>query len=641
MKFLAVLLLLSGCGSDGANTTPGCHPLAVGDCLLPWPSAYYLKADSSTATGYRVSLPASAMVLDQTGKPMDPTYLNKMDGFSPAGMMVANLKARLDPKQLPAESDLTQSLDASSTVQLISVKTGERVPLFAEVDNNAFVDEDQVLLIHPMIRLQPKSRYVVALQKLVDVNGKKVSNAPFDALKNGAATSSALKSLDYKDLFATLESAGLKKGDLTLAWDFVTASDELMLSHLPPMRDQALTAWAAIPAASRYTIQTVTMPSPADDHLMMELVGTFKVPSFLADNTVATATLNFGSDGKPALNGTQDFKLVVHVPNCAKTATKPLPFMIFGHGLFGDAAGEMNSGYEKQLIDQLCMIQVGTDWIGLSSDDISNIAGTVIPDFSHFDLPTDRLQQAQINFLVMTRLAITNLKDDPNLMLNGVPISDGSEVYYFGCSQGGIEGGTFIGLSPDVSRAALNVPGGAYSLMLTRSADFRSLKLLLNITYPSNRDQEVLLALSQSYWDWSDPITFAPYSIAAPLPGPDGNPLSQRHILMQEGRYDTQVPNVATEMVVRTLGLPLMQTPVHMVYGIDVKAGPLDSAYTQWDVNGVDSENGNTPPMMDNGVHGSVRKLPAVMAQLQAFLTPTGQVTDTCGGMQCVFDMPQ
>jgi hypothetical protein len=639
MKRLLLLAPLLSCFTDGANTTPGCHPLAVGDCLLPWPSSFYLQPDSSTATGYRVSLPASAMVRDQTGTPMDPTYLNKMDGFSAAGTLVANLKTRLDAKQLPAYSDLTQSLDASSTVQLIDVKTGERVPLFAEVDNNAAPDEDQVLLIHPMIRLQPKSRYVVALQKLTDVNGKKVSNAPFEALKAGTVTSAALKALDYKDIFATLASAGLNKDDLTLAWDFVTASDELLLSHLPPMRDQALAAWAAIPAASRYAIQTVN--TPADDHLYMELLGTFTVPSFLADNTVATATLNFDSDGKPALNGTQDFKLVVHVPNCAKTATKPLPFMIFGHGLFGDAEGEMGSGYEKELIDQLCMIQVGTDWIGLSSADIPNIAGMVISNFSHFDMPTDRLQQAQINFLVMARLAITNLKDDPNLTLNGVPISDGSEIYYFGCSQGGIEGGTFIGLSPDVSRAALNVPGGEYSLMLTRSADFNSLKKLLNITYPAQRDQVVLLAQSQSYWDWSDPITFAPYSLTAPLPGPDGNPLPQRHILMQEGINDTQVPNVATRTVVRTLGLPLEKTPVQMVYGVDVKAGPLDSAYTQWDVHGVDASNGNTPPAMDNGVHGSVRKLPAVMAQLQAFLTPTGQITDACGGIPCVFDMPQ
>jgi hypothetical protein len=381
------------------------------------------------------------------------------------------------------------------------------------------------------------------------------------------------------------------------------------------------------------------MSDPVDNDLQRELLGTFQAPSFLA-SADATAVLQYDSAGKPLLRGPQDFPLVVHVPKCALTATAPLPIMVFGHGLFGDAQGEMNSGYEKALINNLCMIQVGTNWIGLSSDDIPNIAGSVIADFSHFDLPTDRLQQAQINFLILAHLAIKKLKDDPNLVFAGKPATDGSQIYYYGISQGGIEGGTFMGLSTEVLRGALNVPGGEYSLMLTRSADFNSLKKLLNITYPAQRDQEVLMALSQSYWDWSDPITFAPYSLRAPLNGPDGKPLPTRHILMQEGIHDAQVPNLATRVVVRTLGLPALDAPVEMVYGVDVKAAPLDSAYTQWDVHGVDVSNGNTPPPMDNGVHQNVRKLPALIEQLRAFFKPDGQVTQTCTG-PCVFDMPQ
>src|SRR5438067_5059043 len=169
MKFLwPVLLCACSVTPDGANPDPKCHPLAVGDCLLPWPSAYYEKIDPSTASGFRIALPEGVLPEDQTGKPMDPAYLDRMDGFSPAGTLVANLKARLDPSQLPPSSNLMQSLAAGSTVQLFAFDSGERVPLFAEVDNNAGTDEDQVLLIHPQIRLQPKTRYLVALQKLVD-----------------------------------------------------------------------------------------------------------------------------------------------------------------------------------------------------------------------------------------------------------------------------------------------------------------------------------------------------------------------------------------------------------------------------------------------------------------------------------------
>jgi hypothetical protein len=635
MKCWFVVVLVLGCSQtpDQANPDPKCQPLAVGDCLLPWPSSFYLKADATTASGFRVNLPDGVLPLDQTGKAMDATRLNRMDGFSPAGLLVANLKARLDRAQLPAATDLTQSLSPSATVQVIHFDSGERVPLFAEVDNNAGTDEDQVLLIHPQIRLQPKTRYIVALQKIVDEKGKRVANAPFEALKSGQVTSDNLKKLDYGALFAKLTAAGLQKKDLTLAWDFVTGSDEQLLSHLVPMRDQAMAAWEAMNLG--YTITEMT--DPVDDHLLRELKGTFQVPSFLASDDPTSV---FGFDGdSPKLRGPQDFPMVVHIPKCALTATKPLPFMVFGHGLFGAAEGEMNSGYEKGLIDNLCMVQIGTNWIGLSEDDIPNIAGMVVPDFSHFDLVGDRLQQAQINFLILAHLAIRKLKDDPNLMVNGKPVSDGSEIYYFGISQGGIEGGTFMGLSTDVLRGALNVPGGEYSLMLTRSDDFNALKKLLNITYPSQRDQEVLLAVSQSYWDWSDPITFAPYSLRAPLAGLDGKPMAARRILMQEGIRDAQVPNLATRVVVRTLGLPLLDPSVESVYGVDVKTAPLDAAYTQWDIHGVDLSNGNTPPTMDNVVHQNVRKLPAVIEQLRAFFRPDGQVTQTCSG-PCIFDAP-
>jgi hypothetical protein len=637
MKYWLLALSVVGCSgspSDGANPDPKCHPLAVGDCLLPWPSAYFQKADSSTVSGFRLALPEGVLPKDPTGKAMDPSALNRLDGFSPAGPLVANLKVHLDPAQLPPEDDLAKSLAATATVQLFAFDTLERVPLFAEVDKNAFQDEDQVLLIHPQIRLQPKTRYLVALQNLVDDQGNKIVNQPFEALKSGAVTSENLRKLSYQPIFDKLTAAGIDKSGLTLAWDFVTGSDEQLTGHLIEMRDQAITTWQSLDLG--YEVTQVN--DPTDDHLLRELLGTFSVPSFLASDALE-AVLQYDSDGNPQYRAPQNFPLVVHVPKCAETAPSPLPFLVFGHGLFGKAKSEMNSSYQKRVIDELCMVQVGTDWIGLSDSDIPNVAKFVVPDFTRVDIVTDRLQQAQINFVILARLAIQKLKDDPNLALNGKPISDGSQIYYYGISQGGIEGGTFMGITPDVLRGVLNVPGAAYSFMVTRSVDFRNLKSLLNVTYPLQRDQEVLLALSQSYWDFSDPITFAPYSLRAPLPGLDGNPLPARHILMQEAIHDSQVPNLATRVAVRTMGLPLLETPVETVYGVEVKAGPLDSAYTQWDVHGDDLSNGNIPPPVDNEVHGAIRKLPALVEQLRQFFRPDGQVVHTCTGA-CVYDAP-
>src|SRR5262249_51947349 len=163
----------------------------------------------------------------------------------------------------------------------------------------------------------------------------------------------------------------------------------------------------------------------------------------------------------------------------AATAQKPLPVLVFGHGLFGSALGEMRSGLEESLEDFLCMVQVGTDWIGLSENDVPVVIAQVIANMEKLYIITDRLQQAQVNFQVMARLAIRKLKDDPAMQVNGRPVIDGSQIYYWGCSQGGIEGNTFLALSPDVNRGVLNVGAGEYSLMLTRSKDFRQFKDVL------------------------------------------------------------------------------------------------------------------------------------------------------------------
>jgi hypothetical protein len=330
------------------------------------------------------------------------------------------------------------------------------------------------------------------------------------------------------------------------------------------------------------------------------------------------------------------------VPKCAQTAAGPLPIMVFGHGLFGSAFGEMNSDYEKQVIDQLCMVQVGTDWIGLADSDVPQVVSTVVPDFANFDLVTDRLQQAQVNVHVLARLAIRKLKDDPMLKLNGKPITDGSQIYYYGISDGGIQGNTFMALSPDILRGAINVGGGEWSLMMSRSADFAMLKGVLDSTYPVQRDQELLFAVSQAYWDFSDPVNYAPRSIRAPFPDEHGAPLPPRHLLQQESKNDAQVPNLSTRLMVRTLGLKQLTPSIEPVWGVEMAAGPLDSAYSQWDAMPMPPPGPyNVPPTEGKGwmgysAHEAIRRMPQLIDQLSKFLQPNGQVVDTCG-MPCVY----
>lgn len=60
-------------------------------------------------------------------------------------------------------------------------------------------------------------------------------------------------------------------------------------------------------------------------------------------------------------------------------------------------------------------------------------------------------------------------KDDPQIQLNGQSPVKPDERYYWGASLGGIMGGVYMSITPDVARGGLGVPGQSFNLMLSRS----------------------------------------------------------------------------------------------------------------------------------------------------------------------------
>ncbi len=627
-----LVAVAAGCSSAPAEVPAGCNPVIGDDCTTPFPSSFYEVADSASPTGVHVSVSASVWPVTATNVPFRGDQIEGRDGFSPATPFVVYFKRGVDASKLPTDADLTASTASTSTVQLIDLSNGMRVPLFAELDAGAdpTLGDRQALLIHPMQRLANSGHYAVALVGLKDAKGGDLTPAGFRALRDKGPLSKSLEPLkaNYEALFTALAAAGVARDhNLVLAWDVHTSSDTSSTQHLYGMVSTALD-WLD-GGGGQYTISAVN-DTPSDANLWRELVGTFHVPSFLTDDG-PTATLNVDAMGNPTVRATGSAPFVVHVPQCALTATKPLPIIIFGHGLFGTAQGELSSDYQKQVGQTLCMVQIGTDWIGLAQYDFSTVAQNVLGDLNQFPIVSDRLQQAHVNAQTLVRLFLTQMKNDAMLQVNGHPITDGSQIYYYGISDGGIQGGTFMALSRDVVRGVLNVPGSEWSLMMLRSHDFQPLKQFLNSVYPDMVDQQVLIAALQSYWDYTDPISFAPHVIAAPLPSTPA-----KRILVQEAINDAQVPNLATRVLVRALGIPgtNLEQPV---YGVDDMPAPLDSAYTQWDVHPMPvPPDADLPPMADNGAHEAIRALPALVSQLGAFFKPDGQVVMTCNGI-CSF----
>ena len=115
--------------------------------------------------------------------------------------------------------------------------------------------------------------------------------------------------------------------------------------------------------------------------------------------------------------------------------------------------------------------------------------------------------------------------------------------------------------------------------------------------------------------------------------------MAVKHILLQESRHDSQVPNLATRTVARSMGLVQLGPPVEPVFGLVQSAGPVDSAYVQYDTQlQPPPSKTNRGTGVDNGAHGSLGRIPAVVQQMDEFLRPGGQVRNTCGA-SCVFPL--
>jgi hypothetical protein len=636
---------------DGLPDT--CSPLrAPGICALPWPNAINLEKDPSTVTGYRVALDATTLPIPSSSKtPIDTTRWNMADGFSPSGPALTYFPEKIDPTSLVPETNIPASLEAGSATAIIDMTTHARVPHFSGVDENALRAVDhQAVIITPAVRLLPNRRYAVAVTKSIRTTSGGVPSSPpaFQGIVGGNAPKDALSQAEaarMPEIVTALAAAGIEKADLVEAWDFVTGSDEYLTGHVLSMRDQGLASVGKTGAG--YTVTEV------DDNLNSEVLrrvlGTFTVPQFLdnADESKPEAELSFDSHGDPILKGNYQAPFTIIVPAIAATKG-PLPIIVYGHGFLGNGEEELggaSGSFVQDFANREGYIVVATDWIGLSShedpvDSGSNNALTyALTDPSDIPWVTDRLQQALVNTIVLERTMVGRIAKDPSLTLSGVAggtaLADPTRVTYYGISLGGIMGMSFLGYDPDVTTGALGCGAGFWSTLFERSVNWKLAELVAAGTFPDALEVQIVLSLMQMQFDFTDPATIAPYVLRAPLRG-----VPKKNILAQMGLGDAQVPNVASEMIARTVGLPLLLPGVAQPFGLVQEDGPLTSALTTWNVNAPPvPPNTNQTPSSDNQVHEAIRRIPQAEDQIQTFFL-TEKVVNTCGGKPCDEPIP-
>lgn len=659
VALFTLALLLVGCddGDPPVDAGPGevdaggipdgwpkaeCDALDPTACALPWPSSLYLEPTTDTTSGVRLTFAERSLPDNNRRQVIGPEMFAGLDGYGLGSPIIAAL-GELDYAELPGEWEgMERSVAADASTMLFAVRgeTLERVPHFVEPDLSA--DESTpITYLRPAVVLDPATRYVVAFRDLRTVDGDAVEpSAAFAALRDGTPSGDPgieARRERFEEIFGWLEAEGVDRGELVLAWDFVTGSEEALHRRL----DQSIAAaLEAAPNGGAITIDEVTRFAPTDDgsgdevdpHIRYRLSGRMTRPMVVTRPENGRGwQMSLDAAGDVTVAGDGDTRVLIHVPHRALEG-EPEGVIVYGHGLLGNEQ-EIRADHLRRLAEEHGFVLAAVPMVGMAADDASDV-GMALFDLDEFGVISDGLHQGILDHHLLARAARETLAEvlagvDPAISI------DASQVYYFGGSQGGIFGQTIVATSPDVTRGVLAVPGNNYGTLLQRSTNFEEFEAVLQVVYPSAVDRAVIVAALQLLWDRTDPVSYLGRLLE---PERFGEPERRALYLLSKGDY--QVAVLTNEIAARTWPerLPLMANYDERVpWGLETTPYPRDgSGVVLYDFgNPWPMDRGNTPP--DDGLgdpHGRIAEIDEAGVQLETFLRE-GTIIDICGGDGC------
>lgn len=346
-------------------------------------------------------------------------------------------------------------------------------------------------------------------------------------------------------------------------------------------------------------------------------VGELSTPVFLSDPVPDTAALLFNGTirgrelqvpfhpGNPAsLSASTPFRTIPYLMFFPAVHQDPAPIIVGIHGfslskstMSAIASAACSAGFALVAIDLYQHGDRQAD-IAVPEGDFTNkidpvlaAAGVHFPD--PFLNPTmlgrsrDKLRQSVVDELSLIRVLASADGADPRVDLDGDGAPDDfGDIMLVGQSLGGMLGTIIAAVSPHISRAVLNVPGGGVTAILRDSrALSHDVDLLMYATagaegfgllagspkrlLPQSDEHELFEVVAGTVLAAADPLTFAPAVLSGALGG------AKPRVLLQFADDDAVVPNNANVRLVQAIasGAP---TPADLPLWVD---GAINQSY--------------------------------------------------------------
>lgn len=488
-------------------------------CILPFPSDRWQIADPTTATGVRLEVPPNAVdpaVLAKLG-PRDEVReaLLGADGFSPLTPVVFQLPEALAPSSIPA--------DGGDLVAVWDVTTGARVPIRAEVSQFR-ADERGA---HNIVLAWPRTKFEYGHQ----IFGR-VGRGVVDAAGGAATASPSLESASAATREAAVVDTAADWPDYLSATSFVVRTEQSIVADVDRL--------AGILRSEDHPVRYLKV-----------------LPSLLGGAAVVEGQLRSTdfreADGVIPRDGSAtprerwlDFTLVVPDHGASPDGA---PVVMYGHGI--------TAFKESMLVVSGQNASKGYATIGI---DLPN-HGTRVPDGGHIvelaqpnqlGRVESSLLQGELDQLSLL-LAIPHLADLDvlprdwlaNTGGDGVGELDTSHVLYQGTSLGGVLGGTFLALAPEIEAAFLQVPGSGIIDTLVHSLVWELFKNIVPGGAPLG-ETHVLTFFAQTLLDRADNTYYLDRIRRRGTP-----------VYVSYAIDDGVVPNFSTERMLALLDLPM------------------------------------------------------------------------------------
>jgi len=620
---------------------PECDPLVPEVCALPWPSDHYLFDRPQPLPQLELALGALPVNAEQ--ETVDPELLQVHDGYSVDSPIVLSIP-NLDVEDLPNELQIEDSLAEDAPIVLLRRDGLDLVPEphWVEVDPLASGSDPRLVFIRPARRLLPSTTYYVVLRNLRTTDGTRVPRPEaFELLLSRATegTSLAHRQDRFDELISSVESAGIARETIQLAWGFRTISRRRLRFRLDAMRD-AYDRIRRETGPVPFTVTSTTFLEP-DPIRFLRFEGTMEVPDFLRPVAIGDfegEILNAPDGFTPEPVGTRSVDFRIEVPATAlNTATDPPRSIIVqvGHPFLSGADVVATDGMARLATEQRLVLGA-TDWPGMTRADAS-LHAAATRDLSRLEMVLGRLYQGFVHQWALSEILVEFLRRPS---VEGSLNTETGSVYYYGLETGAALGPALLATNPRLSRAAL--AGGTFDpvTLAGRSQIGRS--------FLSGMGDDLVDAYGSPAEAWVGVLTaqmFFDYVTSSAWLGslePEGTEPPPR-ILFTAAKGDRIAPTIDLEVFARTstYAVALMENPPGGRAVPSVVPAPYPregSGVVTFDVGAPFAPPGIVVPTGDGpDPHEVAFELPAHRNLVRTFLA-TGRIEDFCGGSACEFE---